>query len=164
MASFQGFSQQCSKDFEHRRGGKTETLYIQLRPAKACTKEAHECEVDSGVSSGHHHRSNMVAYKGWDVGRPVVAQKHPVDLMEEGGALVSAPMGLAHSGGDKVLPRVERRKAESERYASRQDKLGCGSAKLIQGQCSEPCTWALLWDAVTSLWSFQHPPIIARTS
>lgn len=73
----------------------------------------------------------MMAYKGWGVSKPAVAPKCPVDLMEEGG-LVNAPMGLAPSGGDEVLPRAERRKAESARYVSRQDKLGCESARLIQ--------------------------------
>lgn len=66
----------------------------------------------------------MMVYKGWGVSKPAVAPKCPVDLMEEG--------GLAHSGGDEVLPMVEKRKAESERYASRQDKLASGSDKLMQ--------------------------------
>ena len=66
----------------------------------------------------------MMAYKGWGVRQPAVTPKCQVDLMEEG--------GLAHSGGDEVLPRVEKRKAESERYASRQDKLASGSAGLMQ--------------------------------
>lgn len=82
--------------------------------------------------TGHHCKSNMMVYKGWGCEQACCSPKMSSRLDERRGGLVSAPKGLARSGGDEALPRVERQKAESERYASRQDKLGCGSAKLIQ--------------------------------